>query len=294
MTEAQPVFWKKSKSGKFQTNSNSKYHSGKVSVSIQKTLFLFVNRKEIMIKEIKEHRSVRRFRGEAVPAEILDEILLAGTRASNTGNMQVYSMVVTTDRGLLERLAPCHFNQPASGAPVQITFCADINRFGKWCRQRGTEPGYDNFMWFASAVIDAMLAAQNVALEAEAHGLGICFLGTAIYSAEKIAQILGMPEGVVPVTTLVLGYPDGEAPMTDRLPLQGVVHRETYRDYAPEDIDRIWAEREASEETAGLLRANDLPTLAHIFTERRYTGGDNRAISRAYFEFVKKQGFFNQ
>ena len=237
---------------------------------------------------------MRRFRAEAVPAAVLDEVLLAGVRASNTGNMQVYSMVVTTERALLERLAPCHFNQPASGAPVQITFCADINRFGKWCRQRGAEPGYDNFLWFTSAAIDAMLAAQNVALEAEAHGLGICFLGTAIYNAERIAEILGLPAGVVPVTTLVLGYPDGEAPMTPRLPLEGVVHRETYHDYSPENIDGIWAEREASEETAELLRVNDLPTLARIFTERRYTGEDNRAISRSYFEFVKKQGFFNQ
>ncbi len=247
-----------------------------------------------MIKEIREHRSVRKFRAQGVPADILDEILSAGTRASNTGNMQVYSMVVTTDLALLERLAPCHFNQPASGAPVQITFCADINRFGKWCRQRGASPGYDNFLWFTSAAVDAMLAAQNVALEAEAHGLGICFLGTAIYSAEKIAEILDLPAGVVPVTTLVVGYPDGEAPMTPRLPLDGVVHRETYHDYVPAEIDRIWAEREASEETAGLLRANDLPTLARIFTERRYPGDDNRAISRAYLEFIKKQGFFNQ
>lgn len=237
---------------------------------------------------------MRRFRDEAVPTTILDEVLSAGTRASNTGNMQVYSMVVTTDRELLERLAPCHFNQPASKAPVQVTFCADINRFGKWCRKRGAAPGYDNFLWFTSAAVDAMLAAQNVALEAEAHGLGICFLGTAIYSAERIAEILRLPPGVVPVTTLVLGYPDGDAPMTDRLPLDGVVHRETYNDYSPEDIDRIWAEREASDETAELLRVNDLPTLARIFTERRYTGEDNRAISRAYFEFIRKQGFFNQ
>lgn len=248
----------------------------------------------VMIKEIREHRSVRKYKDTPVAAEVLDEILLAGTRASNTGNMQVYSMVVTTDPALLEQLAPCHFNQPASKAPVQITFCADINRFSKWCEQRGAKPEYDNFLWFVSAVIDAMLASQNVALEAEAHGLGICYLGTAVYNAEKIAGILGLPKGVIPVTTLVMGYPDGDAPLADRLPLEAVVHRETYRDYTPEDIDRMWAGREDSEETVELLKANDLPNLARIFTERRYTGADNLAISRAYFEFVKKQGFFNQ
>lgn len=248
-----------------------------------------------MIKEIREHRSVRKYKSTPIPEEVLEEILLAGTRASNTGNMQVYSMVVSTSAEMRAQLAPCHFNQPCvTQAPVVITFCADINRFEKWCRQRGAQPQYDNFTWFVNATIDAMLASQNVALEAEAHGLGIVYLGTTIYTADRIAEVLKLPKGVVPVTTVVVGYPDGEVPLTDRLPLEGVVHRETYHDYAPEDIDRIWAEKEASVETAELLRVNELPSLARIFTERRYKGEDNLAIARSYFEHIKKQGFFNQ
>jgi nitroreductase len=251
-----------------------------------------------MIKEIEMHRTVRKYSDKPVPREVLDEILLAGTRASNTGNMQLYSMVVTTSAELRARLAPCHFNQPCvTQAPVQITFCADINRFDKWCRQRGAEPRYDNFLWFTEAVIDLSLASQNVALQAEAHGLGIVYLGTAIHGAAQIAEILNLPEGVVPVVSMSMGYPDpsaGEVPLTDRLPLDAVVHDETYHDYTAEDIDRLWAAREASAETAALLAANGLPNLARIFTERRYTAPDNIAMSRAYLEFVKKQGFFNQ
>ena len=248
-----------------------------------------------MIKEIKEHRTVRKFRDTPVPEEVLEEVLLAGTRASNTGNMQLYSMVVTTSRELREQLSPCHFNQPSVlQAPVHITFCADVNRFSQWCRQRGARPQYDNFLWFLNGAVDAVLASQNVALEAEAHGLGICYLGTTLYTAERIAQVLELPAGVVPVTVIVLGYPDEQPPLTDRLPLEGVVHREKYHHYTPDDIDRIWAEKESSEQTAELLRVNDLPNLARIFTERRYKGEDNLAFSRSYFEFLKKQGVFNQ
>ena len=248
-----------------------------------------------MIKEIADHRSIRKFKDTPVPEAVLNEILAAGTRASNTGNMQLYSMIVTTSRELREQLSPCHFNQPSVlQAPVHITFCADINRFDKWCRQRDAEPGYDNFAWFVSATVDTVLASQNVALEAEAHGLGICYLGTVIYTADKIAEILELPDGVVPVAAIVMGYPDQQPPLTDRLPLEGVVHREKYHDYTPQDIDRIWAEREASEETKGLLEVNGLPNLARIFTERRYTKEDNLAISRSYLEFIKKHGFFNQ
>lgn len=248
-----------------------------------------------MIKEISNHRSIRKYKDTPVPEEILTEILKAGTRASNTGNMQLYSMVVTRSRELREKLSPCHFNQPSVlQAPVHITFCADINRFNKWCRQRGAEPAYDNFGWFVNAAVDATLASQNVALEAEAHGLGICYLGTVIYTTEKIAEILELPEGVVPVAAIVMGYPDQQLPLTDRLPLDGVVHHETYKDYSEQDIDRIWADREASEETAALLNINELPNLARIFTERRYKAEDNLAISRSYLEFIKKHGFFNQ
>ncbi len=248
-----------------------------------------------MIKEIAGHRSIRKFKDTPVPENVLNEILEAGTRASNTGNMQLYSMIVTTSHELRKQLSPCHFDQPSVlQAPVHITFCADINRFDKWCRQRGAEPGYDNFAWFVSATVDAVLASQNVALEAEAHGLGICYLGTVIYTADKIAEILELPDGVVPVAAIVMGYPDQQPPLTDRLPLEGVVHREKYHDYTTQDIDRIWAEREASEETKGLLEVNGLPNLARIFTERRYTKEDNLAISRSYLEFIKKHGFFNQ
>ncbi len=248
-----------------------------------------------MIKEISAHRSIRRFRPDPVPEEVLREILEAGVRASNTGNMQCYSMVVTTSPELREALAPCHFNQPcARQAPVVITFCADVHRFSLWCRQRGAEPGYDNFLWFLNGATDALLASQNIALEAEAHGLGICYLGTAIYSAEKIAGVLGLPEGVVPVTAVVMGYPDETPALTPRLPLEAVVHRERYEDYMPQTIDALWKEREESDETAKLLEINGMDNLAQIFTGRRYTKEDNLVFSRGYFDFLKKQGFFNQ
>lgn len=248
-----------------------------------------------MIKTIFEHRSVRNYKPDPIDDALLDRILEAGVRASNTGNMQLYSLVVTTDPAIREQLSACHFGQPmVMQAPVHLTFCVDVRRFSLWCRQRGAEPGYDNFAWFAGGMVDAVLCAQNVCLEAESEGLGVCFLGTAVYNADRIVEVLGLPEGVIPVTAAVLGYPAVVPPLTDRLPLEGVVHRERYRDYTPERIDRIWAAREASDETAGLIRENGLPNLARIFTERRYKGDDNRLFSRKFFEVLRKQGFFNQ
>lgn len=241
-----------------------------------------------------KHRSIRRFRSTPIPEEVLRECLEAATRASTCGNMQLYSLVVTRDKALREQLAPCHFNQPmVSEAPCVVTVCADVHRFTLWCEQRGADPAYDNFAWFLNATTDALLAAQNLCIQAEIHGLGICFLGTTLYTAPDIVRILKLPKGVIPLTTVVLGYPDETPPLTDRLPLEAVVHYEKYTDYTAAEIDELWVEREESEQTQRLLQENGLDNLAKIFTERRYVRRDNLAFSQAYFALLKEQGFFN-
>lgn len=248
-----------------------------------------------MIKEIANHRSVRHYKPDPIDDSILIEILEAGTRASTVGNMQLYSIIVTRSPELRRQLAPLHFNQPAATTPpVILTFCADVNRFSRWCELRGAEPGYDNFCWFMNAVTDALLASQNVSLEAQAHGLGICYLGTTLYNAGEISNILDLPKGVIPVMALSLGYPLQTPPLTDRLPLEAVVHFEKYTDYTPGRLEELWDERETSDETMSLLEENGLPNLARIFTECRYKKDDNVHFSRKYFEELKEQGFFNQ
>ncbi len=176
---------------------------------------------------------------------------------------------------------------------MHLTFCADFNRFNKWCKLRKAEPGYDNFLSFFTAAIDALLAAQNAALEAEYHGLGICYLGTTTYMAERIIEILKLPKGVVPVTTLVVGYPDEQPPLTDRLPLKGIVHYEIYHDYQENDINEIYHEKESMPFYQELVKQNQVETLAQIFTEKRYTKKDNIAFSQALLNVLKKQGFMN-
>lgn len=245
-----------------------------------------------MIEEIFQHRSIRKYKSDTIPAKVLKEILEAGSRASNTGNMQAYSMVVTGDKVLREKLWEVHFKQNmVKEAPIHITFCADLNRFSAWCKLREAEPGYDNFLWFFNAAIDALLASQNVVLEAEAHQLGACYLGTATYNADKIIEILNLPKLVVPVAAIVIGYPDEKPGLTDRLPLNSVYHNEVYEKFTTEKINSIYAERENSDQTKELLKINSKKTLAQIFTESRYKKEDNEFFSAKYLKAIRDQGF---
>lgn len=244
------------------------------------------------IETIFSHRTIRKYAGKAIEADLLNTILEAGTRASTTGNMQVYSIVVTTRPDLKNALSPVHFNQPmVAQAPVVLTFCADFNRFNKWCCQRNAVPGYSNFLSFVTAAIDALLVAQNVCIAAESNGLGICYLGTTTYNAKKIIEILNLPKGVVPVTTVTLGYPSEMPELTDRLPLDAVVHFETYKDYTHEEINRLYHEKENMPVNQNFVQENNKESLAQVFTDVRYKKSDNEHFSESLISVLKQQGF---
>lgn len=241
------------------------------------------------------HRSIRRFRDQPVPESVLQSVLEAASRCSTTGNMQVYSIIRTEDPERKKELQALHFGQRMVGeAPVILTFLADFHRFNKWCELRGAEPCYDNFMSFLTAAMDALLASQNAAVAAEDHGLGICYVGTTPYQADKLIAFFGLPEGVVPITALALGYPAEEPPLTDRLPLEAIVHRERYTDFDEEGINRLYAEKESLEANKAFVEENGLENLAEVFTKIRYPREMKVNASRALLETLRKQGFMNQ
>lgn len=247
-----------------------------------------------MLNNLLNHRTIRKYRSTPISEEILNKILEAGTRASTTGNMQVYSIIVTKTETIKKQLWELHFKQDmVLQAPVILTFCADFNRFSKWCLQRNATPGFDNFLSFYTASIDALLIAQNVAVAAESLNLGVCYLGTTTYNAPKIIDLLELPHLVVPVTTLVIGYPEQIPELTDRLPLSGVVHHEKYCDYAPESINSIYHDKENLESSKKLLEINQKQTLAQIFTDSRYKKSDNCTFSQSFLKSIEKQGFMN-
>ena len=237
-------------------------------------------------------RTIRKYSSEPVDDELLNDLLLMGCRASTTGNMQVYSIIVTRDIHIKKDLSPLHFNQKMiAEAPVVLTFCADFNRFNKWCLLRKAEPCYDNFLSFFTAAIDALLVAQTVCIAAEAKGLGICYLGTTTYTANKIIDLLKIPKGVVPVTTVTLGWPDEKPEQVDRLSLEAVLHKDIYHDYSGEDIEKFYRQKESRSDSQQFVTENNKETLAQVFTDIRYKKTDNIYFSNILLQVLKDQGF---
>ena len=81
-----------------------------------------------VLDTMMQHRSVRQFTPEAVSEAQLDELVQCGLRASNTGNMQLYSIIATTREPLRTQLCQLHFGQCAT-APLWLTVCVDVARY---------------------------------------------------------------------------------------------------------------------------------------------------------------------
>lgn len=240
----------------------------------------------------KERRTVRKYSDRYVDDSLLEEIIEKAAHAPNTGNMQQYSVIITRTPEGKRALAPAHFNQPSvEGASAVLTFCLDFNRFEHWCRLNDAIPGYNNFQALMWGVIDTSLFAQQFCTIAEMAGLGCCYLGTTTYNADKIAEVLGLPDRVVPVTTLTVGWPKGESQQSDRLPVEGIIHKERYEDYSDDSIRRLYLPKETLAESKKFVEENGKQTLAQVFTDVRYTKEACEHFSRLYRDFIESKGF---
>ncbi|MDF2921160.1 MAG: oxidoreductase [Paenibacillaceae bacterium] len=251
---------------------------------------------------IHGHKSIRTYADREVSQEVLEQILEAGIRASSSGNMQAYSIIVTTDKELKSKLYNAHMEQSmVVDAPVLLTFCADFNRMRKWLTLHDAPVHFDNFISFMIGAIDATLASQNCALAAENAGLGICYMGSTLANCDQIGELLNLPPNVVPVVGYSLGYPAEAPARRDRLPQQGLVHYQQYHDYSDEDIEDIYKERNDK----GWQRYMDIPelkemterlglrNLAQIYTIAKYTKESHHEYSQTVLNYLEKMNFMN-
>ena len=254
------------------------------------------------IKQIHAHRSIRKYKPDPIPGDLLNKILEAGIRASSSGNMQTYSIIVTGDQPLREQLYKAHFEQSmVLEAPLLLTFCADFHRMRQWLRISDAPDNFDNFLSFMIAAIDAILVSQNVALAAESEGLGICYLGSTFSNCDQVGKILDLPINVVLVAGFTLGYPNEEPELRDRLPLDGLVHYETYQDYSDERVAEIYKQREVKgwkrymsyPRLRKMIVDSGVENLAQIYTEVKYSRRSHQEFSRNVLNYLELQDFMN-
>lgn len=254
-------------------------------------------------KLLARHRSIRAFKPTPVDDALIVEALeQASNGGSSWGNLNCYSAVVTKDKDNLEQLYKLHKEQEMiRQAAGVITFCADLHHVREWLKARKARDSFDNFMSFLVGFGDSMVFAQNTALGLEARGLGICYMGTTLYSAKGISKLLGLPNNVFPITSLVFGVPDEQPPIRQRLPVSSLVHFETYPEITTEWIDETYRSREVLAEES---RKNDpkvdeqykkrgARSLADLYTDSsKYHRETFQDMSLELLELLKEKEFF--
>ena len=248
------------------------------------------------------HRSIRSFTSQDIDEDLLDKILMTGLRSSSSGNMQTWSVIVTRDESNKRKLFELHFEQQmVLEAPLVLTFCSDVFRMREWIRVNESKQSFDDLLGFLTGAVDAVIAAQTVSLAAESVGLGICYMGTTWWNANKIIDFLTLPKGVFPVTSLVVGYPAENPGVRDRLPLSLMVHQEKYQRLSDDEIrvghaDReqtAWARYNAIDSVRQKLAEAGITRVTDYYTSKfKYSKELHHRVSEMLIETLKEQGLW--
>ena len=193
------------------------------------------------IAELLDHRSVRDFRPEPVPAGTLETLMAAAQSAATSSNLQAWSAVVVNDPAKRKVLAEIAGNQKhIERCPLYVVFLADLSRHERLAEAEQVE--FECLPWtetFMVACIDAALAAQNAVTAAQSLGLRTVYIGAMRNDPARVAELLGLPPRTFAVFGLCVGYADTNSKndVKPRLPQSMVVHHERY-DSAAEGRDR--------------------------------------------------------
>jgi nitroreductase len=184
------------------------------------------------IASLLEHRSVRGYRPDPVPAGTLETLIAAAQSAATSSNMQWWSAVVVGDSARKKVLAEIAGNQKhIEECPLYICWVADMSRNRRISQAEKTE--FECMPWletFMVACIDAALAAQNAVVAAESLGLQTVYIGAMRNDPVRVARLLELPEGAFVVFGLCVGYATEKAAgeVKPRLPQATVVHHDRY------------------------------------------------------------------
>ena len=185
-----------------------------------------------VVETLLNHRSVRAYRADPLPAGTLETAIAAAQSAATSSNLQTWSVVAVEDPARKARLAAIAAKQKhIVQAPLFLVWLADLSRLERVAEAQGLEAeGLHYIELLIVAIVDAALAAQNAVVAVESLGLGTVYIGALRNDITAVARELTLPAHVMPLFGLCVGYPDETAPaaIKPRLALDAVLSREQY------------------------------------------------------------------
>ncbi|KAL4972647.1 Nitroreductase-like protein [Aspergillus desertorum] len=180
------------------------------------------------LSTILGHRSIRSFLSTELPSGTLQTLIAAGQSASTFSMLQTWSAVAIQDPQQKDAVARVSGNQDLiRQAPLFLIFCAGLCRLANVINKYKTAgKPLEKIDMLLAGVVDASIAAQNVAIAAEALGLGICMVCGVRNNAAELAELLHLPVKTFGVVGMAVGYADPvvHEDIKPRLPMSEVLH----------------------------------------------------------------------
>ena len=197
-----------------------------------------------LFEAIEARRSVRKYRDEPVPRELIDRVLEAARVAPSTSNTQSWKFDIITEPETKKKLRELAYGQKfVEEAPVVIACCLDFEAFAERGKRtlelvlkgkvrpslemmlRSVRGGRDKELEgervIVNGAINVAIATEHMALAATALGLGTCWVRA--FEAAPVEELLGIPEGCKVLVLLTLGYPAQSPPARPRKPLPDIL-----------------------------------------------------------------------
>ncbi|MBW6410879.1 nitroreductase family protein [Clostridium weizhouense] len=152
---------------------------------------------------ILNRKSIRKYKDTHVNDEIIEELLKAGMAAPSAGNEQPWEFIVLRDKEIMRKITEVHpYSRMLLNADVAIVVCGDESK--------------EKFKGFW--VQDCSAATENILLAAEDKGLGAVWLGVYPIAdrIDPIKKLLNLPDSVIPLSIIPVGYPDEQKESVDR------------------------------------------------------------------------------
>lgn len=230
----------------------------------------------------ERHRSIRRYVKKPMPEDHVSLIVGAARRAPTDATLHLWSAIRVTDDSLRASIARAIGQDHVYEASEFFIFLIDLHRLSRLLEYRGERLGDVDMALVIFAAIDAALAAENMAVMAEALGYGTCFIGGVQNAAKEIIELARLPPKTYPLFGLTIGYPAEDPAPRPRLPVEMLVHENHYREYSARDLERAYGVM------APYSRRGDWLRIL-----RRYVGpgGYFEERNRVMPELMRLQGF---
>jgi len=189
------------------------------------------------VKEvIEDRRSIRKYKPDPIPDRFILQILEAARLAPSGSNTQPWRFVVVKNEDTRLKLKEAAVNQKFVGeAPVVIACCGDLTAWRQYPKRiKELVSGREDEEWNLEEVTSRMtttvrnvaIACEHMILQATELGLGTCWVG--MMNREHVKEILNIPDYLVIVVLLTIGYPVEDPKQRPRLDLSKIAFHEEY------------------------------------------------------------------